>query len=64
MNEKYHDRRPAASTAITSITERKLTSLRKLRLEFFLSHHDIILMMRCKNGDLDLARFQVREPGE
>jgi hypothetical protein len=63
VNDKYHDRRPAASTAINSIIERKLTSLRKLHLEFFLNHHDIILMMRCKHCDLDLSRFQVREPG-
>ena len=47
VNEKYYDRRPAASTALNSIIEQLLTSLRKLHLEFFLNHHDIILMMRC-----------------
>ena len=63
VNEKYYDRRPAASTALNSIIEQLLTSLRKLHLEFFLNHHDIILMMRCKHRDLDLTRFQVQEPG-
>jgi hypothetical protein len=48
---------------MNSSIERKLTSLRKLHLEFFLNHQDIVIVMRCKHCDLDLARFQVKEPG-
>ena len=61
--EKYHDRSPAASTALNSIMERKLTTLRKTRMEFFLNHSDLLLMMRCRHCDLDLTRFQVQEKG-
>jgi hypothetical protein len=61
--EKYHDRRPAASTALNSIIERKLTLLRKTRMGFFLNHSDLLLMVRCRHCDLDLTRFQVREKG-
>ena len=43
--------------------ERKLTTLRKTRMEFFLNHSDLLLMMRCRHCDLDLTRFQVQEKG-
>ena len=63
FNEKYHDRRPAASTALNSVIERKLSTLRKTRIDFFLTHVDLLLMMRCKHGELKLSRFLAREPG-
>jgi hypothetical protein len=63
VNERYFDRRPAASTALHSILERKLAILRKTRIDFFLTHVDLLLMMRCKHGELKLSRFLAREPG-
>jgi hypothetical protein len=63
VNKKYHDRRPAASTALNSIIEHKLSTLRKTRIDFFLTHVDLLLMMRCRHGELKLSRFLAREPG-
>jgi hypothetical protein len=61
IKDSVHDRRPAASTAFNMIIERKLSSLRKTRIKFFIRPVDILLMMRCKHGELDLTRFQAQE---
>ena len=61
VKDAYYDRRPAASTALNQIIERKITDLRRTKIKFFIRPSDIMLMIRCHHSELDLSRFQAKE---
>ena len=57
----FHEKSPAASTALNMIIERKLDEIRRLRTTFYFNHNEVVALLRCQHGALKMERFQVDE---
>jgi hypothetical protein len=61
VNEKFSLISPAASTALNMILEMHMDRIKETRQEFYFNERDILRMMRCRHGDIDIGTFQVKE---